>query len=291
MNLSYHCVMRQSKANQLLRELSTRLEDKYGHEGQSLALLLLEDVLDLSRNQILLNEGVKPAKAQLQKLNNYVEQLLQDIPIQHILGWADFYDHRFEVNKEVLIPRQETEELVQLVAEISLQKAYSSLLDIGTGSGCIAISLALENPHLEITAIDISIGALEVAKKNAQALSARIDFLLKDILHDSVDGKYDVIVSNPPYVLETEKEVIPANVLNHDPELALFVPDEKPLMFYQRIIDIAQKCLNKQGLLFFEINEKFGAEVANILLTKEFADVSITNDLNDKPRFVFGFKN
>ena len=290
-NLSYHCIMGQINSSELLRKLVADLRPYYDHEAQSIAMILLEEVLQLSRNEIILNHPVELDAATKKTLDECKKQLQNKIPIQHILGWADFYGYRFIVNENVLIPRQETEELVHMVSELIRNNAYSTILDIGTGSGCIAISLALENRNTHVTGVDVSREALEISIENASKLNAKVDFLELDILTEDLNGVFDVIVSNPPYVMNSEKTSLPENVLNHDPDLALFVPDEQPLLFYRRITEVANNHLRKGGLLFFEINEKFGPEVTAILRQKGFDPVTLLNDINTKPRFVLGYKN
>ena len=165
------------------------------------------------------------------------------------------------------------------------------MLDIGTGSGCIAISLALESKNLKVSAVDISAAALEIARYNADNLGVNINLIKADIFNYQFDSDYDVIISNPPYVLKSEKKLMRANVLEHDPTMALFVEDGDPLIFYEQIIKLSISQLKKNGLIYFEINERFGSEVAELLKVNNFSNVSIVKDLNGKDRFVFGFKN
>jgi release factor glutamine methyltransferase len=279
------------KSTDLLRELVARLSPKYGHEAQSMALILLEDILQFSRNDILLNTPVDITPAMETKVDESIKQLNDEVPIQHITGWAEFYGYRFKVNRDVLIPRLETEELVNLISAIIRAKGYSSLIDIGTGSGCIAITLALENHDLVTTAIDVSNEALKIARENALALGTQINFLHHDILQADPPGAYDVVVSNPPYVTLSERDKLPGNVLHHDPDLALFVSDEHPLIYYERIADMAMTQLNHKGLLAFEINEQFGSAMVNLLKVRGFNNITLKHDLNNKPRFVIGYKN
>lgn len=253
-------------------------------------MILLEEVFNLSSNDLLLEVPLAYNEQARERLEKSMELLQQDVPIQQVVGWADFYGYRFKVNREVLIPRQETEELVHMVSGLIKKRKYTSLLDIGTGSGCMAISLSLENKGLSVTALDVSEKALEIAASNAKGLSAKVNFMKHDILDGNLPGRYDVIVSNPPYVLASEKKLMPANVLHHDPEIALFVADDEPLLFYKKITAIARQNLNGNGLLFFEINEKFGRETMDVLKLANFKDVELKNDLNNKPRFVFGYK-
>lgn len=283
--------MREIKAGEIVRELGKQLEPKYGHEASSLCFLLIEEILGMSKNDIILNRSLTIEPQLYNEFNAGIEQLLADVPIQHILGWSDFFGHRFKVNRSTLIPRQETEELVNHVAKFVKTKGYSSVLDIGTGSGCIAISLALESKNLKVSAVDISEAALEIARYNADNLGVNINLIKADIFNYQFDSNYDVIISNPPYVLKSEKKLMRANVLEHDPTMALFVEDGDPLIFYEQIIKLSISQLKKNGLIYFEINERFGAEVAELLKGNNFSKVSIVKDLNGKDRFVFGFKN
>ncbi len=194
-------------------------------------------------------------------------------------------DLDFSVNSSVLIPRPETEELVRLMLKENLEG--KEILDIGTGSGCIAISLAKNLPNSKVSALDISRDALEVAKENARVNNVDIEFIHEDIFEYKSRKKYDVIVSNPPYVLESEKLLMKQNVLNFEPEIALFVEDKNPLKFYEIILNISKVSINKPGLVFFEINERTKNNFYNIHLIYENADnIDFYDDLNKKNRFV-----
>ena len=223
-------------------------------------------------------------------ISDNLKQIIADLktnkPIQHIIGETEFYGLKFKVNEHTLIPRPETEELVQWI----LQHEFTSALDIGTGSGCIPIALK-KNKDAEISAIDVSESALLVAKENAKINEVEINFLLQDILKTTTLPKVDVIISNPPYVLDKEKELMLANVLDNEPHLALFVPDNNPLLFYKKIADIAFTSLPKNGLLFFEINERFGKETVAMLSVIGFVDIELKKDINDKDRMIKATKN
>ena len=223
-------------------------------------------------------------------ISDNLKQIIADLktnkPIQHIIGETDFYGLKFKVNEHTLIPRPETEELVQWI----LEHEFTSALDIGTGSGCIPIALK-KNKDAEISAIDVSESALLVAKENAKTNEVEINFLLQDILNTSSLPKADVIISNPPYVLDKEKELMQANVLDNEPHLALFVPDNNPLLFYKKIADLAFTSLLKNGLLFFEINERFGKETVAMLSAIGFVDIELKKDINDKDRMIKATKN
>jgi release factor glutamine methyltransferase len=213
-------------------------------------------------------------------------QLLEKKPIQYILGEAPFYGREFKVNASVLIPRNETEELVHLIIKEN-KKLNLRILDIGTGSGCIPISLALEIPSSKTFALDISKEALEVAKDNAKKHEESIIFFQVDILNEDIPVKdLDIIVSNPPYVCESEKSLMHENVLNFEPHLALFVKDNDPLVFYKIIAKKAKSALKSSGKLYFEINEAFGEKVQYLLEEQGYREISIIQDLNNKDRIV-----
>ncbi|MFY0650866.1 MAG: peptide chain release factor N(5)-glutamine methyltransferase [Cyclobacteriaceae bacterium] len=258
------------------------------NEAEVLSYLVLEHYLGLGRTSILVN-SLLPIETPIEnKLDIAIGRLKNLEPIQHILGEAEFYGRKFKVNDQVLIPRQETEELIRLILDRNKITA-PNILDIGTGSGCIACSLSLEIPQAKVTAIDISEEALEVAKQNAKKLQVSVYFLKLDILNEDLAGrKFDIIVSNPPYVLESEREQMSRNVLDYDPAMALFVPDEKPLTFYKAIAKKACPALNNEGQLYFEINEQFGSQVAALLNKTAYSNVEIHQDLNGKDRFVSG---
>ena len=209
-------------------------------------------------------------------------------PIQLILGQAHFYGMDLKVNTSVLIPRQETEELVDLIIKRNKKKS-PSILDIGTGSGCIALGLKKEIPEAHVDAVDISEAALDLAMENSGNLGINVHFQHLDILHEAIlPGHYDIIVSNPPYVTESEKINISKNVLNYEPHSALFVQDNSPLVFYECIVELSRMHLNKNGMLFFEINERYGEEVRILLSEAGFEHVEILRDLNNKNRIATG---
>jgi release factor glutamine methyltransferase len=281
-----------SSSNELLRKVSEKLEAVYDkQEAQSMAFLLLENLFLLSRSQILAGEEIAdPEKEKLLYL--YIERLLQSEPIQYIIGHTEFYGNQFEVNPSVLIPRPETEELVDLVISENKNLSPLSIVDIGTGSGCIPISLKKALPLAEVFAVDISDKALVTAKRNASLNKVEITFLEKNILlPESSLPSATIIVSNPPYVMEKEKKQMQKNVLGHEPHLALFVDNRDPLVFYRVITEKATKYLLPGGKLYFEINEQFGNETADLLIQAGFKEVKILKDLNGKDRIVRGKKN
>ncbi len=254
--------------------------------------ILAKYQLNFEMTDIFTKSNFEISEENLTEMNLVLERLKHYEPIQYILGKTEFFGLPFFVNEHTLIPRPETEELVELIInKIPNQKKYS-ILDIGTGSGCIAISLKKHLENSEVSAIDFSENALKMAQKNAELNKTKINFIQKDILKaEELSQKYDVIVSNPPYVRNLEKQEMKNNVLDFEPHSALFVDDENPLIFYDKIADLAQKHLNKNGLLFFEINQYLGDEMIDLLNQKNFKNIEIKNDLFGNQRMVLGTKS
>ncbi|MFL2567961.1 MAG: peptide chain release factor N(5)-glutamine methyltransferase [Flavobacteriales bacterium] len=250
-------------------------------EVESFAYLSIEKILGYSKSDCIIHSNQELSNNNIISLENIINDIKQNIPIQYILGEAHFYDLKFKVNSSTLIPRGETEELVQYI----LSHDFISVLEIGTGSGCIAVSIA-KNSNAKITAIDNSIGALEIAKSNAVLNSVEINFQLRDVFNFSDIKKYDLIVSNPPYVLESEKKLMDKNVLDYEPHNALFVSDDDPLAYYKEIAKIATNNLNKNGLLFFEINEKYSNQIIELLSNLNFVDIELKKDINGRDRII-----
>lgn len=284
---------------ELKEEFSKRLEQIYEtNETDSLFYWAISAVLQKTRLDFSLNPNELLSPAGSEALETILLRLGQQEPIQYILGEAEFYGLTFLVNPSVLIPRQETEELVDLIIRSERGNAIHkpiTVLDIGTGSGCIAISLKREIPDADVYAVDISEKALEVAAKNALINEVEISFKQFDILCkntlifdelDKEDLKFDCIVSNPPYVRQLEKEEMRANVLDFEPDLALFVDDERPLLFYERISDFAVNNLSKGGRLYFEINQYLGNEMVDLLKGKGFNDIELVTDLLGNHRII-----
>ena len=273
-------------------------------EANALIMILLEHYFNIDRVKIALEPDLRLSESELLTLHFAVKELLKNRPIQYIIGETEFCGMRFFVNENVLIPRPETQELVEKLAVSSYQfssfrpkrsgveksPANVSILDIGTGSGCIAISLAKLIPNSAVTAVDVSEEALEVARKNAEDNGVNVHFVLDDIIQPTtaelIDNQFDIIVSNPPYVCDSEKSEMRANVLDHEPSSALFVPDNDPLIFYRKILEFAQKVLKPNGQIWFEINEKFGKETAELCREKGFKNVEIIKDFRGKERVV-----
>ena len=252
-------------------------------EASSLYYILCEESLALSKPKLIIAENMDLSIEKTNQLYNCLDRLKKHEPIQYVLGKTKFCNLNFYVNESVLIPRPETEELVRLMLKEDLDG--KEILDIGTGSGCIAISLAKNSPNAKVSAIDISEDALKVARENAKLNNVDINFINADIFDYQTDKKYDVIVSNPPYVTESEKALMKSNVLKYEPELALFVEDKDPLKYYEQIIEYYQP--SKSGKLFFEINSKFMQQIKNLLNNYEYRIMSFKLDSNNNYRFLF----
>jgi len=241
-------------------------------EIDSFFYLLMKKELGLQRIDLALNHATSLSDDNFQYFYNALARLKAQEPIQYILGETEFLGLPFKVTKDTLIPRPETEELVSwILSEFNSNNQNLTILDIGTGSGCIAISLAKNLPNAKISAIDISSKAIDIAKQNSARNNVHIDFMELDILSkNQLHQKFDIIVSNPPYVREIEKKQMHANVLQNEPPIALFVSDEQPLLFYDKIADLAKEQLKKEGSLFFEINQYLGNETIKMLNEKGF---------------------
>lgn len=268
------------------QQLSDLYEDK---EAISILKILLEDSFgkDFTR---LIAEDISMDDGKISEISGKIERLMKYEPVQYVTGKADFYGRDFIVTRDVLIPRNETEELVMRI--LNDYKCFDGerldVLDIGTGSGCIAITLNLENPRFRVMAIDNSEKALEVAAMNASRLSAAVEFAKDDILNPVVVNKrkFDIIISNPPYVTESERAYMRRNVLDYEPENALFVTDANPLVFYKQIISLSETMLGKGGRIYFEINEKFRDLFSQFVDLQSFESVDVYRDLNGKDRIV-----
>jgi release factor glutamine methyltransferase len=279
--------------NDVIKELRNELSQKYPpREIQAMTGLIFEHVLNYSKTDILLNHNTKISNSAYYQIKQIINQLVKDKPIQYILGEAWFYDLKLEVSPNVLIPRQETEELVKwIIDDAGIQPL--EILDIGTGSGCIAIALAMNLPGSKVLATDISERAVRLAEKNAYRNGAVVKFVVEDIFKPAFvkSGKYDIIVSNPPYVTETEKLFTDKNVLLYEPVEALFVPDKHALIYYEAIVSLARDVLVGGGRLFFEINENKPAEIEQLLIRNFFTAIEIRKDINGKFRIVRAVKS
>ena len=273
--------------DQFIQEL-TPLYD--AGEAESFFYLILEAKHQLKRVDLALQPYLVFSKAELETWNLILEQLKKEIPIQYLLGSTHFYGLELEVNPNVLIPRPETEELVDWIIQSSKFKVQSSkfkILDIGTGSGCIAISLAKNLPNAEVFALDVSDKALATSQKNAELNQVTIQFIHQSILEtEDLGQQFDLIVSNPPYVRHLEKQEIKKNVLDNEPHLALFVEDNDALIFYRKIAQLAKKNLCPNGQLYFEINQYLGQETLDLLQEMGFKDITLRKDIYGNDRMI-----
>jgi len=262
--------------------LSSRYESR---EAANISRILCLEVLGQSQLDYYLGKDMELSADNEEKINSILCRLSQGEPLQYIQGKARFLMRDFIVNPAVLIPRPETEELVQLM--ISQLSNGCQILDVGTGSGCIAISLALELKGAKVTGWDISSEALQVARKNASFLHASVDFLLQDVFtFQPSEPIYDVIVSNPPYVCRSESASMTSQVLEWEPHDALFVPDDNPLLFYRQIGQLGLQLLHRSGKLYFEINQVLGADVKILLESMGYRNVQLCEDIYHNHRFV-----
>jgi release factor glutamine methyltransferase len=262
-------------------------------EIKSLAYLVLEFVCRKDKQSLLFDKDKQLSTNEQAQIRAIVSELKNYRPIQYITGETEFYGLKFRVNENVLIPRPETEELVDWIIRDFKDKNTTStplsVLDIGTGSGCIAVSLAKHLPAASVCALDISETALEVARQNAEENRVIIQWFCCDLLNElpgDLPGSFDVIVSNPPYVTPEEKRAMSRNVLDYEPHQALFVPQEKPLLFYERIAEIGQCRLNKNGSLYFETSALYGKETAEMLKNKGYRTIELVQDISGKDRMI-----
>ena len=270
------------------------LEDLYPiEELRSFFYLIAEKQLNLSRINIALQLNYKLTLEEEFNFYQAIDRLRNHEPIQYIIGETEFFGLPMIVNNQVLIPRPETEELVAWIIE-DINKKETTILDIGTGSGCIAISLAKRLNNAVVTAVDISKSAIEVAKKNTLINNVNVEFGRVDVLHfeDDItlqhkwDSKFDIIVSNPPYVRMQEKELMKSNVIDHEPNLALFVEDDDPLLFYRKISQLSKQYLKHNGILYFEINEYLKEEMEELLNETGFNHMELKKDMFGKNRMI-----
>lgn len=259
------------------------------HEADSFVFQILMEYIGYTKAQIIIKHDEPISESQLLSIHFAVENLEKEKPLQYVLGKTEFYGLPFIVNSKVLIPRPETEELVdRILKTINPNKQYN-ILDIGTGSGCIAISLKKNLSDAKVTAIDVSEFALEVAQQNAALNNVEINFRkidISDAENWSILGNFDIVVSNPPYVRNSEKIDMKENVLEYEPALALFVPDDDPLIFYSHIADLAKNKLSKNGFLFCEINQYLADETQLLFVKEGFHNVEVFKDLYDNFRIL-----
>lgn len=261
-------------------------------EIDSFFFLLIEQYLNFQRIDSILKADFKISKDQIKRLEKATKRLQQEEPIQYILGNTSFYGLPFVVNTSVLIPRPETEELVEwILSSISEsqkeKKKTLTILEVGTGSGCISIALKKHVPKATVVAIEISEEALKIAQENSRINQVEIQFILQDVLKPfTLSQQFDIIVSNPPYVRDVEKKTIKRNVLHNEPHIALFVEDHKPLLFYDKISELANNYGNTGGYLFFEINQYLGSEMISLLKNKGFKNIELRKDFQGNDRMI-----
>lgn len=272
---------------QFIKELSPFYD---AYEAESFFYLILEDKHQLRQIDLALNHELSFSEADFVVWDSLLAQLKKEVPIQYLLGKTNFYGLDFEVNENVLIPRPETEELVEWIISENATHSKSKkikILDIGTGSGCIAVSLAKNLPNAEVYAMDVSKKAIETAKRNAARNDVDVTFLFQNILEtEELKCQFDIIVSNPPYVRNLEKEEIKKNVLDYEPHLALFVDDNDALVFYRKIASLAHNDLLKNGQLYFEINQYLGKEMIDLLGKMDFINIDLRKDIYDNDRMI-----
>ncbi|MDR3652022.1 MAG: peptide chain release factor N(5)-glutamine methyltransferase [Paludibacter sp.] len=271
-----------------IQQIQSELQGLYPKtEIKSFSNLIVGKLTGFSRTEIIVNKNTLFSDEQRKIVDSFIEKLKKFVPIQYILGETEFYGLPFNVNESVLIPRPETEELVDWIQNENKKKEEIKILDIGTGSGCIAISLKHEFRNSTVDAFDISEKALETAQSNAILNNLEVNFSKVDILNaPDFDQKWDIIVSNPPYVTEQEKTEILPNVLEHEPHVALFVPDNDPLLFYRRIALFAKSHMQLNGKLYFEINREFGKQTTDLLTEMGFKNTEVRKDISGNDRMV-----
>lgn len=273
------------------RELWRTLEPLYGNgEARAVTDYVLDVCFGLSKADIMCGAVEEMTAEKAAELNKIFGRLMEGEPVQYVLGRAEFCGRWFSVRPGVLIPRPETEELCAWITADSKASASPKVLDIGTGSGCIAITLQLDMPESKVTAWDISADALDVARENAQQLGANVNFVKLDALNAKPEGEWDVIVSNPPYICEKEKKDMAVNVLEHEPHTALFVPDADPLLFYRAITRLAVQTLSKGGRLYFEINPIYADDTCRMMQAEGMTAVELRSDMYGKQRMAKGVK-
>ena len=287
------------------RHFTNLLADKFPkREAEQLMRILLEDLFGIDWNQQLMNPDLRIDERQHYQLSEVVERLLSGEPVQYVTGVARFCDLLIKVSPSVLIPRPETEEMVQKICASlpchSCEGTWGSkesmegvtkkfrIWDIGTGSGCIAIALAKHFANVEVIGFDVSEAALQLAKENAESNGVKVTFVHDDVLNPTSEffnQPVDLVVSNPPYVCDSERAMMESNVLDWEPENALFVPDDNPLRFYRKILELAKAKLTPNGQVWFEINEQMGEEMLRLCHEMGFAEAEILLDYIGKPRF------
>ena len=278
---------------QITTELHRQLTGQYPEtEIENFARILFRYYLNMTPVQVHLSHDSELPAETGKQIREAIDELKKYRPIQYILSETEFYGLHFELTPDVLIPRPETEELVDWVVHEYDRNAELTMIDIGTGSGCIAVALAANFPNAHVWAVDVSEAALAVAQRNALKNRVKVNFLIEDVLKDGLMGfepaSIDVIVSNPPYITPSEKEQLLPNVLEYEPHGALFTPNNNPLVFYEQMVAFGLKCLKNKGKIFFEINEAFPEELRDILQQNHYSNINLRKDMNGKWRMVAG---
>jgi release factor glutamine methyltransferase len=272
--------MKLANSKAVFQEIKSKLTLNDSNEIRAISMALMEKYYRLTWAEIIAEKRIES-----QDLSSIIARLNRHEPLQYVVGEAEFYGRKFIVNPSVLIPRPETELLVRSV--LQTKPLAPRILDVGTGSGCIAITLALEIPNSKVYALEVSEKTLATAKENSNKLSANLTFFQNNFLQDHLELEpVDLIVSNPPYIRYSEKKSMESNVVNYEPHLALFVPDDDPLLFYRAIATKCKSLLKSSGKVFVEINEKFGNEVNDLFASSGFTNIEIVRDIDRKDRIV-----
>lgn len=266
----------------------SRLESKYSRdEARAIAHTIMAETLGVSQVDIALRKDREISPLTMDKINGMLDRIVdRDEPVQYVVGQTRFYGGDISVNLSVLIPRPETEELVDMIVDDMGSRSDLKVLDLCTGSGCIAVTLARVLKFASVDALDLSYDALEIARHNAGRQGVKVNFINADLLAWSAPHTYDIIVSNPPYILDSERASMDSNVLDWEPEMALFVPDDDPLLFYRPIAMIASHCLNPHGKLYIEINPLCADALEQLLRQQGLTDVTIHRDMSGHRRFI-----
>ena len=277
--------LRKISAKYLFEETKKGFFQYERFEKESILYILFEDMFRIPKIDFVADKQIDWITADQYTLDEALKKLNKLVPVQYIIGRSFFYKYYFRLNADTLIPRPETEELVQHIISDNTYIA-PSIIDIGTGSGCIAICLAANIKNAHVTALDISTSALNIARINAADNNVKVDFIELDFLSDykKIPGTFDIIVSNPPYVLESEKKHMHENVLEYEPHLALFVSDQSALIYYEALLDFAKNSLNKNGFIYAEINEQKGEEMISLADQFGFKNITISKDMFNKDR-------
>ncbi len=276
----------------LFKAIEEDLKEYYPpNESREFAFIIIEHLFKIRKSHLISNPQINVDENKHLSIQNFIKRLKCNEPIQYIIGETFFLNNKFITTPDVLIPRGETEELVLIIRDLFKNRTDLSILDLCTGSGCIAVSIKKLFPTADVTGVDVSENALSIAQKNAYLNNVDLSWLQLDLLkNEVVFSDIDIVVSNPPYVLNYEKKTIQRNVLDYEPHIALFVPDENPLIFYETITRNFQNSIKREGLIAFEINEQFGKETSMILYKYDFENIEVIKDIHGKDRFVIGRK-